>query len=141
MIGQTISHYRIIEKLGEGGMGVVYKARDMKLNRDVALKFLPHSLSAHEPERARFLQEARAAAALNHPNICTIFDISEEGGEQFIAMEFIDGHTLREEIENRRLKIENSIAYAIQIGEALQEAHSKGIVHRDIKAENIMVNS
>jgi eukaryotic-like serine/threonine-protein kinase len=149
MIGQTISHYKILEKLGEGGMGVVYKAHDTKLNRDVALKFLPHGLSAHEPERARFLQEAQAAAALNHPNICTIHDIAQEGDDQFIVMEYVDGKTVRDLLQTcgersrttQNLKLETSILYAIQIGEALQEAHSKGIVHRDIKAENIMVNS
>ena len=138
MIGQTISHYRILEKLGEGGMGVVYKAEDLKLKRTVALKFLPRGLEAHEPERARFLQEAQAAAALNHPNICTIHDIAAEGDQQFIVMEYVDGKTLRQMVPVQ--KTQTAIDYAIQIGEALQEAHSKGIVHRDIKAENIMVN-
>jgi serine/threonine protein kinase/Tfp pilus assembly protein PilF len=141
VIGSTISHYKIVEKLGEGGMGVVYKAHDTKLNRDVALKFLPHGLSAHEPERARFLQEAQAAAALNHPNICTIHDIAQEGDDQFIVMEYVDGVALREKIADGRIQLADCISYAIQIGDALQEAHSKGIVHRDIKAENIMVNS
>lgn len=141
MVGTTVSHYRIIEKLGEGGMGVVYKAEDTRLHRVVALKFLPRGLESHEPERARFLQEAQAASALNHPNVCTIHDIGEAEGQQFIVMEYADGNTLRREIESRRLKIEDCIKYAIQIGEALQEAHSHGIVHRDIKAENIMVNS
>ncbi len=141
MIGQTVSHYKILEKLGEGGMGVVYKAEDLKLTRTVALKFLPSGLDAHEPERARFLQEARAAAILNHPNICTIHDIQEHDGQQFIVMEYVEGKTLRKKIEDGRLKIEDCIKYAIQIAEALQEAHSHGIVHRDIKAENIMVNT
>ena len=140
MIGQTISHYRILEKLGEGGMGVVYKAEDTKLKRTVALKFLPRGLETHEPERARFLQEAQAAAALNHANICTIYDIAQEGNDQFIVMEFVDGVTLREKIAAGGLRMADCIGYAIQIGDALQEAHSKGIVHRDIKAENIMVN-
>lgn len=139
MIGQTISHYKILEKLGEGGMGVVYKAQDTKLNRVVALKFLPHGLHANEAERSRFQQEAQAASALNHSNICTIHDISEEGEQQFIVMEFVDGKTLREMIPLQ--KTQGAIDYAIQIGEALQEAHSKGIVHRDIKTDNIMVNS
>lgn len=139
MTGQTVSHYKILEKLGEGGMGIVYKAEDLKLTRTVALKFLPHGLDAHEPERARFLQEARAAAILIHPNICTVYDILEHDGQLFIVMEYVEGKTLREIIPIK--KIQDAIGYAIQIAEALQEAHSKGMVHRDIKAENIMVNS
>ena len=139
MIGTVISNYRILEELGRGGMGIVYKAEDLKLTRTVALKFLPHGLGAHEPERARFLQEARAAAILNHPNICTIHDIQEVDGQQFIVMEYVDGKTLREIIPVK--KLQDAITYAIQIAEALQEAHTHGIVHRDIKAENIMVNS
>ena len=139
MIGQTISHYTILEKLGEGGMGIVYKAHDTKLDRDVALKFLPHHLTATADEQARFLQEARAASALNHPNVCTIYDIVEHEGQQFIVMECIDGKTLRQMVPIQ--KAQTAIDYAIQIGEALQEAHSKGIVHRDVKTDNIMVNS
>src|ERR1041385_8630214 len=139
MIGQTISHYKILEKLGEGGMGVVYKAEDTKLKRLVALKFLPQHLTSTEAEQARFLQEAQAAATLNHPNICTIHAIEEHDGQQFIDMELVDGATIRKKIPIE--KINDAVAYAIQIGEALQEAHSKGIVHRDIKADNIMVNS
>jgi eukaryotic-like serine/threonine-protein kinase len=137
--GQTVLQYTIIEKLGEGGMGVVYKAEDTKLRRTVALKFLPHDLESRESERARFLQEAQAAAVLNHPNICTVYDILEHDGEQFIVMEFVDGKTLR-----RMVPIENlqaAVTYAVQIGEALQEAHAKGVVHRDIKTDNILVNS
>ena len=141
MIGMTISYYRIYEKLGEGGMGVVYKAEDTKLKRTVALKFLPKGLEAHEPERARFLQEAQAASALNHPNVCTIYDIKEEGEQHFIVMEFVDGVTLKTSIVNGHLSFENCLSYAIQIAEALQEAHSHGIVHRDVKPENIMVNA
>jgi serine/threonine protein kinase len=139
MIGQSVSHYEILEKLGEGGMGVVYKAEDTKLKRSVALKFLPRGLEAHEPERARFVQEAQAAAALNHPNICTIHDIASEADQQFIVMEFVDGKSLRQMIPVQ--KMQDAISYAIQIGEALQEAHSKGVVHRDIKTDNIMVNT
>ncbi len=144
MIGHIISHYKILEKLGEGGMGVVYKAEDIKLKRTVALKFLPKGLVAHEPERVRFLQEAQAASALNHPNVCTIYDILEEGGQQFIVMEYVDGVTLREKIAGARdattLQLSDTLTSAIQIGEALQEAHSHGIVHRDVKPENIMIN-
>lgn len=139
MIGQTISQYRITEKLGEGGMGVVYKAEDTKLNRTVALKFLPHHLTANVTEQARFLQEAQSAATLNHPNVCTIYDIKDEAGQQFIVMEYVDGSTLRAVVPVQNS--DEALSYAIQIGEALHEAHSKGIVHRDIKAENIMVNS
>ncbi len=141
LTGQTVSHYRILEHLGEGGMGVVYKAEDLALKRIVALKFLPQHLTGSEAEQARLQQEAQAAANLNHPNICTIHAISEHEGQQFIDMEYIEGRTLRKEIEDGRLKIEDCLRYAIQIGEALQEAHSHAIVHRDIKAENIMVNS
>jgi eukaryotic-like serine/threonine-protein kinase len=139
MIGKVVSHYRILEKLGEGGMGVVYKAEDVKLTRTVALKFLPHGLDAHESERARFLQEARAAAILNHPNICTVYDIQEHDDQPFIVMEYVEGKTLREIVPVT--KMQDAITYAIQIAEALQEAHKQGIVHRDIKAENIMVNA
>ncbi len=141
MINQTISHYKILEKLGEGGMGVVYKAEDMKLKRTVALKFLPHHLITLQEDQARFLQEAQAAATLNHPNVCTIHDIQEHDGQQFIVMEYVDGVTLREKIQQAPLKTNDATSYAIQIGEALQEAHSKGIVHRDIKADNIMLNT
>ncbi|MBX2993089.1 MAG: protein kinase [Bacteroidetes bacterium] len=141
MIGQTISHYKILEKLGEGGMGVVYKAQDTRLDRVVALKFLPHHLTASEAEQARFLQEAKASAALNHPNVCSVIDIQEVDGNQFIVMEYVDGKTLRHIIQSEIPNPQSAIAFAIQIGEALHEAHSKGIVHRDIKCENIMVNS
>jgi serine/threonine protein kinase len=146
MIGTTVSHYKILEKLGEGGMGVVFKAEDLKLQRVVALKFLPHGLEAHEPERARFLQEARSAALLNHPNICTIHDIAEAEGQQFIVMEYVEGKTLGEKTQSgdrdrgSGIRVGEAIGYAIQIAEALQEAHSHGIVHRDVKADNIMVN-
>lgn len=124
MIGSTVAHYKILEKLGEGGMGVVYKAEDTLLDRVVALKFLPFHLATSDPERLRFIQEAKAAAALNHPNICTIYGIEEADDKSFIAMEYVDGGTLRDSIVNGQLSIANSIGYAIQIGEALQEAHS-----------------
>src|SRR2546426_6004502 len=137
MIGKTISHYTILEKLGQGGMGVVYKAQDTKVDRIVALKFLPSQLAADSIRRDRFLQEARAASALNHPNVCHINAIEEHEGQEFIDMEFVEGTTLRELIP--LADVQGALAYAIQISEALVEAHSKGIVHRDIKPENIMV--
>jgi len=147
MIGKTISHYKILEKLGEGGMGIVYTAQDTKLDRSVALKFLPSHLTKNEIDLARFVQEAKAAAALNHPNVCTIHEIHDEGENPFIVMEYVEGETLRNKIIksplSRRdlggLPIENVIYIAIQIAEALKAAHGKGIVHRDIKSENIMV--
>ena len=141
MIGETILHYKILEKLGEGGMGVVYQAEDIKLKRLVALKFLPSHLSASKDDLARFNKEAQTAAVLNHPNICTIHAIEEDKDRQFIVMEYVDGITLSRKIEQSPLKMNDAISYAIQIGEALQEAHSNGIVHRDIKTENIMVNT
>jgi TolB-like protein/tetratricopeptide (TPR) repeat protein/predicted Ser/Thr protein kinase len=141
MIGQTIAQYQILEKLGEGGMGVVYRAQDTKLDRTVALKFLPRHLNANAAEQARFLQEAKAAAQINHPNVCSIIDIQEFQGEQFIVMECIDGVTMRAKTGSAGLPPQTAVAYAIQIAEALAEAHSKGIVHRDIKCENIMVNA
>jgi len=144
MIGQTISHYRIIEKLGEGGMGVVYKAHDNKLDRTVALKFLPSHLTATDKDKQRFIREAKAAAALNHPNICTIHHIDEYDGKQFIVMEYINGVTLRDTVgafHETPLRVNQAITFALQIAEALAEAHEKSIVHRDIKPENIMVDS
>jgi len=139
MIGQTISHYKILEKLGEGGMGIVYKAHDTTLNRTLALKFLPEKVNKDETAKARFLQEAQAAAGLNHPNICTIFGVEDYDGKLFISMEYIEGGTLGEKIPFS--KVDDAITIAVQIGEALQEAHTKGIVHRDIKADNIMLTS
>jgi len=139
MIGRVVSHYRILEELGRGGMGVVYKAEDLKLTRTVALKFLPHGHESRDPERSRLLQEARATAILNHPHICTIHDIQEHDGLQFIIMEYVDGKTLRDLLPVKR--IQDAIGYAVQIAEALHEAHTHGIIHRDIKTENIMVNS
>ena len=137
MIGQTISQYRIIEKLGEGGMGIVYKAEDTKLDRMVALKFLPSHLASSAQDKARFVQEAKAAAALNHPNVCSIIDIQEHDGQMFIVMEFVDGQTLRQKMPS--MNQNKAIDTGIQIAEGLSAAHEKGIVHRDIKPENVMV--
>jgi serine/threonine protein kinase/Tfp pilus assembly protein PilF len=141
MIGKIISHYKILEKLGEGGMGAVYKAQDTKLKRTVALKFLSMQALGSEEEKIRFVNEAQAAAALDHPSICTIHEIDEADGQTFIAMAYIEGLSLKEKIGSGPLKLEEALGIAIQVAEGLQEAHDKGIVHQDIKSGNIMVTS
>jgi serine/threonine protein kinase len=139
MIGQTISHYKIIEKLGEGGMGVVYKAEDTKLKRTVTLKFIRTQAMEAAEEKTRFVREAQAAAALDHPNICTIYEIDEVKGKTFIAMAYIEGQNLNNKVKSAPLRLEEALDIGMQVAQGLQEAHEKGVFHRDIKSSNIMV--
>ena len=141
MIDQTISHYKVLTKLGEGGMGVVYKAQDTKLKRIVALKFLRAEALEDEELKIRFLREAQAAAALNHPNICTVYETDEDNGISFIAMEWIEGQSINEKIKERPLQLDEAFDIAIQAGRGLQTAHEKGITHRDIKSTNLMLTA
>src|SRR3990172_420564 len=141
MVGTTLGNYKILEKLGAGGQGTVYKAVDSKLGRTVVIKVLPPELTARGANLKRFEREARLASALDHPNICTIFDLNEINGVNFIAMQYIDGRNVRQLVSGRPLEIESALSIAIQVADALAAAHSLGIIHRDIKAGNVMVTS
>jgi serine/threonine-protein kinase len=141
MVGRKLSHYEVVEKLGEGGMGVVYKARDLRLDRFVAIKILPGDKAADPDSRKRFMREARAASALNHPHIVTIYDIASEGGTDLIVMEHVDGCSLKALIPDRGLPLNKAVEYATQMASALDTAHKAGIIHRDLKPTNVMVNS
>src|SRR5213593_1389387 len=140
MIGQTLGNYKITQKLGAGGQGTVYKATDQKLGRTVVVKVLPAELTAREANLKRFEREARLASALDHPNICTIFDLNEINGVNFISMQYVEGRNVRQLVNGRPLELQSALSIAIQVADALAVAHARGIIHRDIKAGNVMVN-
>ena len=139
MVGQTLGHYRVLEKLGEGGMGVVYRAHDDQLDRDVAIKVLPAASFSDATARARLLREARSAAALNHPHICTVYEVGEADGQMYIAMELIEGRTLSARLAGGALSADQMLRYGLQLAEALAHAHERGIVHRDFKSANVVI--
>ena len=141
MIGKTISHYKIVGTLGEGGMGAVYKADDLKLKRTVALKFISTQSAFDEKNKIRFIREAQTAAAVNHPNICTVYEIDEREDKFFIAMEYVEGESLKDRIASGPLQVDKAVTITIEIADGLQEAHNKGIIHRDIKSSNIMLST
>ena len=141
MIGQTISHYRIVQKLGAGGMGEVYLAEDHQLNRRVAIKFLPAEVASDERARQRLLREARTAATLDHPNICAIYEVGQEGDHSFIVLQYIEGETLASRLKRHLPDLREALTIAAQVADALNEAHARGIIHRDIKPENIMLTT
>src|ERR1700747_2139867 len=141
LIGQTISHYRLVEKLGRGGMGEVYLAEDKQLGRKVAIKFLPAEVAGDERSKQRLLREAKTAATLDHPNICAIYEVGEDGGDSFIVLQYIEGETLAARLRRHLPDLREALAIAAQVADALAEAHARGIIHRDIKPENIMVTT
>ena len=141
MIGQTVSHYRVLGEIGAGGMGVVYRAQDLRLGRQVALKFIPAELSGDPGALARFRREAESVSSLNHPHICTLYDIGEHDGRQFLVLELVDGHSLKDEVGRGPVPVSRALTWAIHLADALDAAHLKGIVHRDVKPANVLITA